>query len=297
MASDTASGSEPSGRRGREDTRGPEPRPARRFPSVGDLFAMLGIVLGMQIVVTLVAMLVTVVLGIDLNGMEPSGQGRFMAFTYLGSMLPAYLLVLWYRRARGGRGSVGHFSSRGLDPVLLLWAFLMMIAAGIVCEPLLTLLPPPPMTQLGRGVWTLLSLVVMAPVLEELLCRGVVLGSLRTRYGVVTAWIFSSLFFGILHLQPVLVINAFVIGLVLGYVYLVTDSLWAPIILHALNNAVAYLFLIAGQGDAMFIDLVGSRTLYVVIYIAALTVTAVSAYMIRRSLRRLKREKKNRAQA
>lgn len=43
-------------------------------------------------------------------------------------------------------------------------------------------------------------------------------------------------FLRVLHGQPVQVINATVIGLVLGYVYLATDSLWSVMILHALNN-------------------------------------------------------------
>ena len=107
---------------------------------------------------------------------------------------------------------------------------------------------------------------------------------------MTTAWLVSSLFFGVLHGQPVQVINATVIGLVLGYVYLATDSLWSVMILHALNNAVAYLALATGHGNALLIDLVGSRTLYVLIYIAAL---AVSGYMMLRTLRRMKEAEKN----
>ena len=91
-----------------------------------------------------------------------------------------------------------------------------------------------------------------------------------------------------LHGQPVQVINATVIGLVLGYVYLATDSLWSVMILHALNNAVAYLAMVTGHGNALLIELVESRTFYVVIYIAALALTAVSGYMMLRTLRRMK---------
>ena len=89
------------------------------------------------------------------------------------------------------------------------------------------------------------------------------------------------------------VINATVIGLVLGYVYLATDSLWSVMILHALNNVVAYLALATGHGNALLIDLVGSRTLYVLIYIAALALSAVSGYMMLRTLRRMKEAEKN----
>ena len=204
--------------------------------------------------------------------------------------------ILYYRRARGGSGPWARFSARGLNPALLLWAFVLMFAVGVVLEPLLRLMPELSL-EVGRGFWTILSLVIFAPIFEELICRGVVLGSLRGKFGVTTAWLVSSLFFGVLHGQPVQVINATVIGLVLGYVYLATDSLWSVMILHALNNAVAYLALATGHGNALLIDPVGSRTLYVLFYIAALAVFAVSGYMMLVSLRRLKAEEKNRGAA
>lgn len=271
----------------------PVPVLKRPFPGVGDLFAMLGIVLGMQIVAGVVLTVAFTLAGWFPGQLNPSQQGIFTALAYVLSMLPAYLAVVWYRRMRGGSGSLGHFSARGLNPVLLLWAFVFMMAAGVVCEPVLSWLPAPVDLDYGEGLWTALTLVAAAPVLEELLCRGLVLGSLRTRYGVVAAWLLSSLFFGVLHLQPMLVVNAFVIGLVLGYIYIVTDSLWAPMILHALNNGIAYLMMTSGRGNLLLIDMIGNKTLYWVIYIGAAVVTVVSGWMVWRTLRRLRERAEN----
>ena len=230
--------------------------------------------------------------GLDFKSLEPAALGKVMAALYFCSMSITLAGILYYRRARGGSGPWARFSARGLDPALLLWAFVLMFAVGVVLEPLLRLMPELSL-EVGRGFWTILSLVIFAPIFEELICRGVVLGSLRGKFGVTTAWLVSSLFFGVLHGQPVQVINATVIGLVLGYVYLATDSLWSVMILHALNNAVAYLALATGHGNALLIDLVGSRTLYVLIYIAALALSAVSGYMMLRTLRRMKEAEKN----
>ena len=249
-----------------------ELRPGRRkFPTVGDLFAMLGIALGAQALVGLFGLLFSLFAGhgANYNTMEPAALGRLVAALYFVSMAVALGGLLYYRRVRGGRGRWARFSTRGLNPALLLWAFVMMCAVGVVLEPLLALLPELQI-NVGRGFWTILSLVLFAPVFEELICRGVVLGSLRSRYGVTIAWLVSSLFFGILHGQPVQVINATVIGLVLGYVYLATDSLWSVMILHALNNAVAYLMLVTGHANTLLIDLIPGRTLYVAVYVVAL---------------------------
>ena len=272
--------------------------PMRRFPSAGDVLAMLGIALGAQIVVSVAAMLLLLVAGhgTDMASLAPQVLGRTQAIIYLISMTTALVGVLYYRRVRGGRGPWAQFSLRGFNPALLLWAFLMIFAAGIVIEPLLRLLPDIKL-NVGRGAWTILMLVVMAPILEELLCRGVVLGSLRARYGVTVAWLVSAIFFGVLHIQPAQVVNATVVGLILGFVYLSTESMWSVMILHALNNAVAYLMLATGHENTLLIDLIPGRALYVAVYVVALAVFFISGYMMWQALQRMKAEEKNRAGA
>ena len=272
--------------------------PERRFPTIGDLFAMLGVVLGAQVVIGLLGMLFLqfAVPGSDFKAMAPEALGRFNAVVYVVSMVAALGGLLYYRRARGGRGRWARFSTRGLNPALLLWGFVLICAAGVVLEPLLAQLPDLSL-NVGRGLWTLLMLVLFAPVLEELICRGLVLGTLRARYGVTLAWLVSALFFGVMHLQPVQVINAFVVGLILGYVYISTDSLWSVMILHAMNNAVAYLMMITGHANTLLIDLIHNRVVYVAVYVVAVALLIVSGRMMLLALRRIKEAEKNRTAA
>ncbi len=286
-----------------DSTSKPEPAPtASRFPTAGDVLAMLGIALVAQILVGVVGQLLAAGFGIDYRTAAPDLQGRMMAVLYLVSMSAALGGVLCYRHARGGRGRWARFSVRGLNPTLLLWAFVLIFAVGIVLEPLLRVLPELQL-EVGRGVWTMLSLMLFAPIFEELLCRGVVLGSLRARYGVTAAWLVSSLFFGLLHVQPVQVINATAVGLILGYVYLATESMWSVMILHALNNAAAYLLMIlvvtpeSGHQSALLINLINSPGLYWCIYAVAVGLCAVSGWMMLRTLRRMKESGKNPARA
>ena len=264
--------------------------PSRRsFPTVGDLFALLGIVLGVQAVVGLVLSLVGGFAGFDPKEATPELQGRYMCLLYLTTMSLGLIGAVLYRRKRGGTGKVISFSTVRLNPVLLLWACLFLVAVGVVIEPLLALLPEFPSMQpdMGRGIWTVVMLLVFAPVFEELLCRGVVLGSLRTKYGVWVAWLGSSLFFGVLHLAPQLVVNACIIGLILGYICLATDSIWAPMILHAVNNAIAYATLLLGGGDFLLRGWIANDVIYGMIYAAALAVAFVSAYKMWQTLGRL----------
>lgn len=264
----------------------------RSFPTVGDLFAVLGIVLGVQVVVGLLLSLVGGFAGFDPETATPEIRGRYMCLAYLATMSLGLLGAILYRRKRGGTGKVVSFSTARLNPMLLLWACVFLFAVGIVIEPLLSLLPSMQL-DMGRGIWTLVMLVVFAPLFEEFLCRGVVLGSLRAKYGVMAAWLGSSLFFGVLHILPQLVVNACVIGLILGYICLATDSIWASVILHAVNNAIAYVMLMLGDGDMLLIDWIGNDRIYAAIYVVALVVAFVSAYKMWQALRKLKETERN----
>ena len=74
---------------------------------------------------------------------QQDALARFTAFTYLVTMGLMILFTLFYRRLRHGTRKTLRFSARGLNPVLLLWGLVMMLAAGIVIEPVVELLPMP----------------------------------------------------------------------------------------------------------------------------------------------------------
>ena len=255
-----------------------------KFPALADYLVFFGIFLLAQVVGAVTALLVgckwpdqALLASADeaVSAAEQMLVGRFNAVSYFVAMALTLVGFLFYRSRRRGPKIIAHFSSRGLNPVLLLWGVVFMLATSVVLEPLLSLLPEVP-NAYGRGAWAIVTVVVMAPLFEEVIFRGVLLESTRAKYGVMAAWLVSSAVYGIVHVHPTVAVNAFAIGLVLGFVYLA---------------------LVTGHGNAMLIDLVGSRTLYVLIYIGALAVFAVSGYMMLLALRRLKAEDKNRAAA
>jgi hypothetical protein len=81
---------------------------------------------------------------------------------------------------------------------------------------------------------------VLGPICEELLFRGVLLKGLLRNYRPAVAIGQSALLFGIIHLNPAQSVGAFVIGLVLGWLYYRTHSLALCIGLHMLNNMLAF---------------------------------------------------------
>lgn len=88
---------------------------------------------------------------------------------------------------------------------------------------------------------SLLVTALLPAVFEELLFRGVIFNSFHKKYNVITAVIVSALIFGIYHMNWIQGIFAFLLGLMLAYVYFKTNSLFVPIILHFINNAIAVL--------------------------------------------------------
>ena len=274
--------------------------PRFRFPSVGDLLALLGVFVVCQLVAWVVSLLCGVRMpdagGAPLTPEQQQQTGVFVAVNYAVSMTLMILATLLYRRLRGGTHRIARFSLRGFNPAILLWGLVMMLAASIVIDPLLALLPAPP-DATGRGLWALVTVVVLAPVLEELLCRGILLESLRARYGVITALWASSLFFAVMHLHVTLAVNALVLGLILGFIYLRTDSLYATILLHGFNNAIAMTLLLFGMESLTLSELLPNRTLYACVYVLAMAVFALAAWRMMSRVRLLREQEKNRPAA
>ncbi len=99
---------------------------------------------------------------------------------------------------------------------------------------------------------TLARLAVMllgslaAPLGEELLFRGVFYNALRRRWSFWPAALVSSLVFGGFHLIPMQVIAAAVLGVALCWTYERSHSLWAPVVVHAVNNLIGFILTFAG---------------------------------------------------
>ena len=84
----------------------------------------------------------------------------------------------------------------------------------------------------------IVSAVIAAPILEELFFRGMIYKRLRDMINVKAAVVISALFFGAFHGNLVQFVYAFIIGLMLAYVY---ETIWAPVIFHIGANLISVL--------------------------------------------------------
>lgn len=88
------------------------------------------------------------------------------------------------------------------------------------------------------NTFTFISVVILAPIFEELIFRGMILQVL-SKYNKVFAILVTSLLFGLLHLNMTQAVPAFFMSLILCYMCLKTDSLLVTILAHAGNNLLA----------------------------------------------------------
>jgi uncharacterized protein len=125
----------------------------------------------------------------------------------------------------------------------------------------------------------MLAFIAVAPALsEELVFRGVIGRGLVARYGLWTGVLVSSVLFAIVHFHPVHAIAVIPMGIALHLVYLSTRSLWGPILLHFLNNALASGLTKLSEGTAFPADLEMSGLLALPVSSLA-TVAAVMAVL------------------
>jgi membrane protease YdiL (CAAX protease family) len=144
---------------------------------------------------------------------------------------------------------------RPLPPVLL-WPLALVLAGSVtvfseVYFIVQHLVPvPPEFEALLRDllqiegtadlVFTVALAVVLAPVLEEALFRGLILHGLARRRGPRSATLWTAAFFAFFHFyNPWQIVPTFLLGLLLGWVVLVTRSLWSSIVLHSAFNGLS----------------------------------------------------------
>jgi membrane protease YdiL (CAAX protease family) len=88
---------------------------------------------------------------------------------------------------------------------------------------------------------SLLLLAVLAPLVEELVFRGLIYGWVAGRWGTMAAFIVSSLAFAAAHFEPAHIVLVLPLGLLFGWMRRRTDSLLPSLVSHIVNNGFALL--------------------------------------------------------
>lgn len=178
-------------------------------------------------------------------------------------------------------------------PFFILLA-LAILALGVVIEPLTCFIPmPDAVKKLFEELFnnssiidTVLSTCILAPLCEEFFCRGIMMRGMAEHMPARKAIFWSAFIFAVIHMNPWQAIPAFLIGLLFGWVYYRTGSLWATIFMHCVNNSTATILSRAMPDmavDSSFMDILPTGQ-YIALYAACLAVAAAAIYLLNKKM-------------
>lgn len=208
--------------------------------------------LGSYVLKLLLQVIIVIVLGVTDVDPDFSKTIAYACIITSSNEIAFLLTPLAYGKIKGydtirGMGFEGKFS---------LWATLLVIplSVALICmgQPLAegfvrlvaligydtsaatSIMPSTP----GELAATLILVALLPAIAEEYVFRGCVARAFA-RKGYVFAVFMSALLFAIMHGSPLQLVHQFLIGVVCAVLFFATRSLWPPIILHFLNNAIA----------------------------------------------------------
>lgn len=138
----------------------------------------------------------------------------------------------------------------------------------------------------GSMLWTILGVVFIIPLVEELVFRGIVYERIEYYRGAVPAIFLSALYFGIFHMNVPQGIYAFIIGTIMAWVYFKYKSIWAPVLFHVSANCISVVL----TYSEWFNNLNASG--YIGICAAALAVSVITVLLIWRFVKPVPVEEK-----
>lgn len=267
----------------------------------GLIYPML-LYLGVTFAVEFIFMIVVAVLGISRYGVTDRAQlydfimnatmSQALSMTLLAGLATAPILIFIYIRDNNKDRRNGTFVKYKLNNIL---KYLLIIPFGVFnmlwanyFVALLQLVMPKFMLESytdtqqiiegGGFLIQFLTAGIVAPIVEELIFRGLVYRRTKKMTGTIAAAILSAALFGVFHGNWVQAPYAFIIGIVAVFVYEKFKSIVAPIMLHMSANILSVLIMTMTSSDAPTVDSLNIDTLsYVSSLIIFIFITGVLA--------------------
>lgn len=178
------------------------------------------------------------------------------AFLYVITLVMVGILPAILKKYRTSRDDIGLTR-------LPLWTDIFITPAGLIVYLIFSALLMLLMTHLFKWVdvnqvqdtgfshlsqsyeylLAFITLVIIAPVVEEILFRGYLYGKLKKYVPIWISIIITSALFGAFHGSWALAIDTFSLSVVLCLLREITGNLWASILLHMTKNGIAYYIL------------------------------------------------------
>ena len=266
------------------------------YPSIAQSWVILLIMIGTALFLVPAVIFAPLLFGLDFNDMSFGAQ--ILITTLLGTGIPCWIVF----QIRKRKTNIGSFNFTIENPRIIPLIVLVAIPLNLgIAGPLVELVPMNDffrdmiremMREMAsdQGLWMFIALVIAAPVLEELIFRGIMLDGLLRIYSPTKAVIVSSLLFGLIHLNPAQFVGGALVGGFMGWVYVHTRSVMATILIHAAFNLTAftegYFIDLEEAMDMSYAEVLGGWTNYALVVLGSIVVTLGCVFLLDREFKK-----------
>lgn len=178
---------------------------------------------------------------------------------------------------------------KGRSSITLLWCAILSVGTIVPSMALQELLPnlQNNMEEIFDALMTkpsgYLVIGIFAPVVEEMVFRGAMINALRQQFkGIWVPILITALLFALVHLNPAQMPHAFLIGILLGWLYCKFGSIVPGVVVHWVNNTIAYVvyYLLPASRDGKLMDIFGSEQRIILAIIFSLMILGPALYQL-----------------
>ena len=253
----------------------------KTYPNIAQSFGIIGVLILGSIIMIPLNLLLNIII---------SGEASMLSCFLLINLI-SLLIVNSIRKNKTGISSFYFdINHKIIIPFIILGT--LALQYGIV-YPISALIPMSEFFRkvfmaLGahKSIYTFMLIVVAAPILEELIFRGIILDGLLKKYTPHKSILVSSLLFGLAHLNPWQFVTGFLLGIFSGWIYFNTKSVFPSIIIHATANLNAFIMMHFINPNASMnetlIEMYGGITNLTIAIIGSVIILIVCFYFINR---------------
>lgn len=212
------------------------------------------------VVLTYVIMQFSSFLGVPLFynlGVRPRevALAYWLIFSFLTALVIIFILL------RKDMKEIGDRESRASWPIAIIWSFIGIIlaffaqgVAALIENKLFGIEAGSENTQFLVEIATVTPLFIIVtsiigPILEEIIFRKILFGSLYKRFNFIIAALISSLIFAVVHMDFTHLLIYTAMGFTFAYLYIMTKRIIVPIIAHVSMNTIVVLIQIVYRDD------------------------------------------------
>ena len=217
------------------------------------------------------------------------GKEASMLLYYLLAIGIPFWIVYSIKKNKTGANSFNMtIDNKRIIPIVIIGTIALLF--GIV-SPIGNLIPMPESIKKAfmdfgsqTGIFAFFLMVIAAPILEELIFRGIILDGLLKKYSPIDSILISSFLFGLVHLNPWQFVTGLIIGIFSGWVYYRTKNLLLSIIIHASANLSGFLMRyfidIDSSMDDTLLEMYGGLTNLILAIVGSIIIVSICIYLL-----------------